>query len=144
MSPTVRGLGVDLAVHERGRSGAVEAEFVNTTWQRLYAQLCGDAVRVLPEHRYDWARIGHIFFKPFYCYNYSLSAVASLACYAKYRAEGQAFVPAYLALLRSGSAHSPVETLKAISIDLADRATIDGALDYIAGLIEELKQAAVR
>ncbi|MHB8573879.1 MAG: M3 family oligoendopeptidase, partial [Dehalococcoidia bacterium] len=129
----------ELALHERAEEGTLEAAFVNATWKRLYEELCGDAVEVLPEHRYDWARIGHIFFKPFYCYNYSLSAVASLACYARYRAEGAAFVPGYLEMLRSGSSRSPVETLRAIGLDLSDRSTIEGALDYIGGLLAELR-----
>lgn len=132
---------LELAVHDEAKSGAVEAAFINRAWQRLYRDLCGDAVQVLPEHQYDWARIGHVFFKPFYCYNYSLSAVASLACYRRYQADGAAFVPPYLDLLRSGSSASPVETLRRVGIDLADRATIDGALDHVAGLIEDLRQA---
>jgi len=52
---------------------------------RLYQELGGDAVEVLPEHGVDWARIGHIFFKPFYCYQYTASSVVSLACYQQYR-----------------------------------------------------------
>lgn len=132
---------LELALHERAAEGAVEASFVNKTWEQLYRDLCGDAVTVLPEHRFDWARIGHIFFKPFYCYNYSLSAVAALACYRRYKQDGAAFVPRYLELLRSGSARSPVETLRLVGVDLADPATIDGALDHVAGLIAELRAA---
>ena len=43
-------------------------------------------------------------------------------------------------MLRSGSSRSPIETLRAIGIDLADRATIDGALDYVAQLLAELSE----
>jgi oligoendopeptidase F len=130
---------LELDVHEQAAKGSVDTEFVNRAWMQCYRELCGDAVEVLPEHRYDWARIGHIFFKPFYCYNYSLSAVASLACYARYRRDGAAFVPAYLDLLRSGSSRTPVEALRAVGIDLTDPATIDGALDHVASLLEELR-----
>jgi oligoendopeptidase F len=132
---------LELAIHEQAVEGAVEAAFVNKTWETLYRDLCGDAVTVLPEHRFDWARVGHIFFKPFYCYNYSLSAVAALACYRRYKQDGAAFVPRYLEMLRSGGAKSPVETLHIVGIDLADPATIDGALDHVAALIAELRAA---
>lgn len=130
---------LELALHTQAESGAIEPAFINKTWQQLYEELCGDAVAVLPEHRYDWARIGHIFFKPFYCYNYSLSAVASLACYARYRREGAAFVPGYLDLLRSGGSQNPIAALRRLGIDLADCATLNAALDHVAALLAELQ-----
>jgi oligoendopeptidase F len=135
---------LELAIHERVSAGPLDAAFVNETWEQLYRDLCGDAVELLPEHRVDWARIGHIFFKPFYCYNYSLSAVAALACYRRYKQDGAAFVPRYLELLRSGSSRSPVETLALVDIDLADPATIEDALGYVATLLDELRALVAR
>ncbi|MGC9316210.1 MAG: M3 family metallopeptidase, partial [bacterium] len=88
---------------------------------------------------YDWARIGHIFFKPFYCYNYCLSHMVSLACYLKYRDEGNAFVPKFKQLLSCGGSKAPADALKSVGIDPADPKVMQGAIDYTRKLFEELK-----
>lgn len=58
---------LELLIHDQISQESFDANFVNQKWQELYQQLCQDAVEVLPEHQYDWPRIGHIYFKPFYC-----------------------------------------------------------------------------
>ncbi len=139
---------LELAIHDglrptegdRAKQGSFDAAFVNQQWTDLYRELCGNAVEVLPEHQYDWARIGHIFFKPFYCYQYTASNIVSLACYQKYREVGKAFIPGYFELLSVGGSMDQVEALKRyVGVDLADPATIRRALDYVAGLLVQLR-----
>jgi oligoendopeptidase F len=133
---------LELAIHDRAKAGSFDAGFVNEQWQSLYAELCGDAVVVLPEHQYDWARIGHIFFKPFYCYQYTASNIVSLACYQKYRELGKDFIPGYLALLSIGGSLDQVTALRRyVGVDLEDPATIRGALGYVEGLLDQLQGA---
>jgi oligoendopeptidase F len=109
---------------------------------RLYQELGGDAVEVLPEHGVDWARIGHIFFKPFYCYQYTASSVVSLACYQQYRQHGRDFIPGYLQLLASGGSQEQMSALRQyVGVDLTQPATIDRALETVAGLIDRLEAA---
>jgi oligoendopeptidase F len=131
---------LELAIHDRAKQGSFDAAFVNQQWMALYRELCGDAVEVMPEHQYDWARIGHIFFKPFYCYQYTASNIVSLACYQKYREVGKAFIPGYFELLSVGGSMDQVEALKRyVGVDLTDPATIRGALDYVEGLLVQLR-----
>jgi len=127
-------------IHNKAAGGVFNHEWVNERWMYWYETLCGDAVEVLPEHRYDWARIGHIFFKPFYCYNYCLSFMVSLACYLKYLDEGKSFVPKFKELLSFGGSKEPVNALKAVGIDLFDPQVLQGAIDYTQGKFEELKK----
>ena len=131
---------LELAIHDRAASGSFDREFVNQKWMELYQNLCGDAVELLSEHQYDWARIGHIFFKPFYCYQYAASHIVSLACYEKYRQTGKDFIPGYMDLLAAGSSINQVEALRQyVDVDLEDTATIRSALDYIERLLDELE-----
>jgi oligoendopeptidase F len=131
---------LELAIHDRAKQGSFDAAFVNQQWMALYRELCGDAVEVLPEHQYDWARIGHIFFKPFYCYQYTASNIVSLACYQKYREVGKDFIPGYFELLSVGGSMDQVEALRRyVGVDLTDPGTIRGALDYVAGLVAQLR-----
>ena len=107
---------------------------------RLYQELCGDAVEVLPEHQYDWARIGHIYFKPFYCYQYTASNIVSLACYQKYLQVGKDFIPGYMELLAAGGSMDQVEALRQyVDVDLENPATIHAALKYVEGLLDQLQ-----
>ncbi|MCX5965713.1 MAG: M3 family metallopeptidase [Cyanobacteria bacterium] len=129
-------------IHDRATEGTFDATFVNQAWMELYKNLCGDAVELLPEHQYDWARIGHIFFKPFYCYQYTASTIVSLACYQKYLEVGKAFIPGYLELLSVGDSMDQVEALKKyVGVDLEDTATIREALQYVERLIDRLEES---
>ncbi len=131
---------LELTLHDRAIAGSFDQSFVNQQWQTLYQELCGDAVEVLPEHQYDWARIGHIYFKPFYCYQYTASNIVSLACYQKYRQIGQDFIPGYMELLAAGGSLDQVEALKRyVDVDLENPATIQAALSYVEGLLEQLQ-----
>ncbi len=131
---------LELAIHERAESGSFDHKFVNAKWMELYGNLCGDTIELLPEHQYDWSRIGHIFFKPFYCYQYTASNIVSLACYQKYRQVGKDFIPGYLDLLAAGGSLNQVEALRqCVDVDIEDTATIRSALDYIQGLLDQLQ-----
>ncbi|MBP0028880.1 M3 family oligoendopeptidase [Roseofilum sp. Guam] len=132
---------LELLIHERANQGSFDRHFVNQEWMKLYEQLCGDAISLLPEHQYDWARIGHIFFKPFYCYQYTASHIVSLACYQQYRQRSKEFVPGYLELLSTGGSVDQVEALKQyVGVNLTDPATIGHALEYVQGLIDQLEE----
>jgi len=94
----------------------------------------------LPEHQYDWARIGHIYFKPFYCYQYTASNIVSLACYKKYLEVGKEFIPGYLELLAAGGSLDQVAALRQfVGVDLEDPETIRGALTYVETLLDQLQ-----
>jgi oligoendopeptidase F len=131
---------LELAIHDRATQGTFDQTFVNDQWMALYHELCGDAVEVLPEHQYDWARVGHIYFKPYYCYQYTASNIVSLACYQKYLQVGKEFIPGYLELLAAGGSMDQVTALKKyVDVDLENPATIRAALKYVEGLLDQLQ-----
>ena len=131
---------LELAIHNRAAQGSFDHAFVNEEWMKLYQTLCGEAVEVLPEHQYDWSRIGHIYFKPFYCYQYTASNIVSLACYQKYLEVGKDFIPGYLELLASGGSVDQVAALcQYVGVDIEDPATIRGALSYVEELLDQLQ-----
>lgn len=131
---------LELDIHDRATQGSFDASFVNQQWRSWYQALCGDAVEVLPEHDYDWARISHIYFKPYYCYQYTASNIVSLACYQKYREVGKDFIPGYLALLSAGGSQDQVQALRDyVNVDLENPATIAAALHYVEDLLDQLQ-----
>ncbi len=131
---------LELAIHDRASLSSFDHNFVNEQWMEFYRELCGDAVELLPEHQYDWARIRHLYSQPFYGYQSTASNIVSLACYQKYRQIGNDFIPGYLDLLSLGSSMNQVDALRQyVDVDIEDPATISGALDYVEGLIEQLR-----
>ncbi len=125
--------------HDRAAAGSFDHKFVNEKWEWWYKELCGSVVEIPEEHKYDWARIGHIFFKPFYCYTYCLSFMASMACFLAFKKEGAAFIPKFKQVLSVGGSLSPEQTLNIIGIDLTDEKVLQGAIDYHIDLLEKLK-----
>lgn len=131
---------LEVAIHEKAAQGSFDRNWVNEKWMELYQNLCGDAVELLDEHQYDWARVGHIFFKPFYCYQYTASNIVSLACYQKYLQTGKDFIPGYLELLAAGGSMNQVEALRRyVDVDIENPATISSALNYVEGLLNQLE-----
>lgn len=131
---------LELLLHDKATVSSFDPLFVNTEWLRLYHDLCGDAVEILPGHQYDWAAIGHIFFRPFYCYQYTASTIVSLACYQRYREEGKSFIPGYLELLGLGSSQHQLTALRdCVGVDLENPDTIEKALHYVEDLLDQLQ-----
>ena len=126
-------------IHEKAEQGAFDHEWINDRWMHWYKTLGGKSVEILTEHQFDWARIGHIYFKPFYCYNYCLSYMVSIACYIKYRDEGKTFIPRFKKLLSYGGSKAPIDALESIGIDPTDPVLMQSAIDYTKKLFKELK-----
>jgi oligoendopeptidase F len=132
---------LELAIHERASKASFDHNFVNDQWMEFYSELCGEAVEVLPEHQYDWARTSSIFFKPFSSYQHTAANIVALACYQKYQQAGKDFIAGYLDLLSSGGSLDQVDALSQyVGVDIEAHSTIDSALDYVEGLIEQLQE----
>ena len=61
---------------------------------------------------------------------------------ARYESEGDAFVPAYLELLRSGGSRSPEELGAIVGCDLADPGFWDAGLSIVEKQLEAAEAAA--
>ena len=87
-------------------------------------------------YRRGWSYIPHFINTRFYTYAYAFAHLASLALYALYREDGDAFVGPYLDFLGTGGAASPGEQLGAFGVDLADPATWGRGLDEMERMLE--------
>ncbi len=125
-------------IHNKMSSDSFDHEWVNERWLYWYKTLCGDSVEILPDHSVDWARIGHIFFKPFYCYNYCLSHMVSIACYSKYKSEGKSFIPKFKQLLSHGGSMNPKDALASVGVDPSDPKVMQSAIDHTRNLLDKL------
>jgi oligoendopeptidase F len=74
----------------------------------------------------------------FYNFPYAFGGLFARGLYAKYKAEGQAFVPLYKKLLHATSVNDVEDAALIAGIDLTDKAFWEAGLASIAEEIDEL------
>ena len=79
---------------------------------------------------------------PGYVYAYAYGQLLALSVYARYVEEGDAFVPAYLDLLRAGGSRSPEELGKIVGCDLADPNFWANGIQIVEGQLDAAEEAA--
>ena len=131
------------AVHTARRDeGELSVERFAELWTASQTDMLGDAVEVTEGYRSWWSYIPHFIHTPGYVYAYAYGQLLALAVYARYEAEGDAFVPAYLDLLRAGGSRSPEELGRIVGCDLTDPAFWEDGLAIIEGQLTAAEEAA--
>jgi oligoendopeptidase F len=131
------------AVHTHRREiGELSTEDFADAWEGTQRAMLGDAVEITPGYRSWWSYIPHFIGSPGYVYAYAYGQLLALAVYARYEVEGDAFVPAYLDLLRAGGSKSPEDLGRIVGVDLADARFWDGGLAIIDAQLSAAEQAA--
>jgi oligoendopeptidase F len=131
------------AVHtERREQGELGVEKFNELWAQAQSDLLGDAVEVTEGYRTWWSYVPHFISTPGYVYAYAYGQLLALSVYAKYREQGDAFVPSYLELLRAGGSRPPEELAEIVGIDLSDPGFWESGLDLVEEQLEQAEEAA--
>lgn len=131
------------AVHTHRREiGELSTDDFADAWESTQRAMLGDAVEITPGYRSWWSYIPHFIGSPGYVYAYAYGQLLALAVYARYEAEGDSFVPAYLELLRAGGSMAPEELGRIVGVDLADPRFWDGGLAIIDAQLSAAEQAA--
>lgn len=130
----------EMRLHAERKNGLLSNEQISELWLEENTRLFGDAVEMIPAYRWGWSYISHFIHSRFYCYSYTFAELLVLALYQQYRETGEAFKPGYRALLESGGALSPANTAKLAGIDIESAGFWQKGYDFLAALIEELKQ----
>ncbi len=88
---------------------------------------------------YVWAYIPHLFYTPFYVYQYSTSFAASLKLYEDVKNNVEGAFERYIGLLKSGGSDYPVEQLKKAGVDLTSEAAFKAVTKRMNELVDELE-----
>jgi oligoendopeptidase F len=132
----------ELVHTSRRDEGELSVDRFNELWVRSQEEMLGDSVELSEGYRTWWSYVPHFISTPGYVYAYAYGQLLALSIYKRYVDEGEAFVPAYLELLRAGGSKSPEELGAIVGIDLADPGFWDSGLDLVEAQLETAEEAA--
>ncbi len=89
--------------------------------------------------QYVWAYIPHLFYTPFYVYQYSTSFAASLKIYEDVKNNVEGAFDRYLGLLKSGGSDFPVKQLQKAGVDLTTEDAFKAVVNRMNELVDELE-----
>jgi oligoendopeptidase F len=95
----------------------------------------GDSVLLPKGYAYGWSYIPHFISTRFYTYAYVFAKLVALALYARWRADGEAFVPGYMEFLAAGGSASPGELLAKLGVDLTSAEIWDSAFAELERMV---------
>jgi oligoendopeptidase F len=131
------------AVHTARRTeGELSVERFGDLWTETQRAMLGDSVEVTDGYRSWWSYVPHFMGSPGYVYAYAYGQLLALSVYARYREEGDAFVPAYLDLLRAGGSDTPEHLARIVDCDLADPDFWRNGLRIVEGQLTAAEDAA--
>jgi oligoendopeptidase F len=132
----------ELVHTSRRDEGELAVERFAELWEQSQVEMLEDSVEITDGYRMWWSYVPHFIATPGYVYAYAYGQLLALSIYKRYVDEGEAFVPAYLELLRAGGSRSPEELGAMVGIDLADPGFWDSGLDLVEAQLEEAEEAA--
>lgn len=126
------------AVFKASENGPLTPDQFSQIFVQEYGKLYGDAVKMTPHFKNEWARIPH-FMRPFYVYSYAFGELATLSLYQKYLDNPDTFPKKYMEFLATGAALPPVELFKTVDIDLKKEDTWQMGFKYISDLVDKVE-----
>ena len=85
-----------------------------------------------------WAYIPHLFYTPFYVYQYATSFTASMLIYKNFRSGTKDAFDNYLKMLKSGGSRYPIDEVKLAAVDLTKKEAFSAVTGRRKELVEEL------
>ncbi len=126
----------------RREEGELSVERFGDLWAQSQEAMLGDSVDVTEGYRSWWSYVPHFMGSPGYVYAYAYGQLLALSVYARYQEEGDAFVPAYLDLLRAGGSQSPEDLARIVDCDLTDPDFWRNGLKIVEGQLTAAEDAA--
>jgi oligoendopeptidase F len=126
----------------RRTEGELSVARFGELWSDSQTAMLGESVEVTEGYRTWWSYVPHFMGTPGYVYAYAYGQLLALSVYARYETEGDAFVPAYLELLRAGGSKTPGELAALVDCDLADPDFWANGLRIVEGQLTAAEDAA--
>ncbi|MFH1842960.1 MAG: oligoendopeptidase F [bacterium] len=126
-------------IHQLGEQGeTLTTDLLDKYYLKILARYWGPRVTLDPQRsgKY-WARIPHFYYK-YYVYQYATAYAAATAISQQILAGDTVAREQYLALLRSGDSHYPVEALQRAGVDMTEPDPVEDVFGLFSGLLSKV------
>ena len=131
----------ELKAHEIAEKGEpITYETLSGIMIDLYKEFYDIDITEENGKEFVWAYIPHMFYTPFYVYQYSTSFAASLKLYEMVK-ENPANIDKHISLLKSGGNDFPVNQVIKAGVDLTTKEPFMAVVNRLNSLIDELEVA---
>ena len=106
----------------------------------LYKKYYGLDITCEELKQYVWAYIPHLFYTPFYVYQYATSFAASFKLYKDVKENKPHAFERYTGLLKSGGSKYPMEQTKEAGVDFTKKDAFMAVVERMDYLVDELEK----
>ncbi len=107
---------------------------------KLYKTYYGIDISEEKVKPFVWAYIPHLFYTPFYVYQYATSFTASMLIYENVKNGKEHAFEDYINMLRSGGSTYPIEEVKIAGVDLTKKEAFLAVTDRMQVLVDQLEK----
>lgn len=131
----------ELRAHELvEKNQPINYEVLSQIMIDLYKQYYGFDLTKEQYKEFVWAYIPHLFYTPFYVYQYATSFAASFKLYKDVQEGVPGAFEKYTNLLKSGGSKYPVEQAKDAGVDFTKKETFMAVVERMDMLVSELEK----
>jgi oligoendopeptidase F len=131
----------ELRAHQLAEQGTpITHEALSQIMVDLYKEYYDIDITTENGKEYVWAYIPHLFYTPFYVYQYATSFAASLKLYEMVQ-EDPTNIKNHIQLLQSGGDDYPVNQVKKAGVDLTTKEPFTAVVNRLNTLLDELEVA---
>ncbi len=131
----------ELKAHELCENNQpINHEVLSNIMIELYQKYYGLDITKEEVKQYVWAYIPHLFYTPFYVYQYATSFSASFKLYKDVSSKDPEAMTRYINLLKSGGSKYPVEQAKEAGVDFLKKDAFMAVIDRMNELVEKLEE----
>lgn len=118
----------------------INYEVLSNIMVDLYKKYYGLDIRKEKVKELVWAYIPHLFYTPFYVYQYATSFAASFALYKNVKEGKKGAFDNYLKLLKAGGSKYPIDEAKESGIDFTKKETFLAVVERMDDLVAQLEK----
>ncbi len=119
----------------------INHEVLSDEMAELYMKYYGIDIKEEIYKPLVWAYIPHLFYTPFYVYQYATSFTASMLLYKNVKEGKPNAFENHINLLKSGGSEYPIDQVKKAGVDLTKKEPFMAVIERMAYLVDELEKA---
>lgn len=118
----------------------IDQEVLSAEMIKLYKDYYGIDISEEKVKPLVWAYIPHLFYSPFYVYQYATSFTASMLIYENVKNGKEGAFEDYIKMLKSGGSMYPIDEVKLAGVDLTTKEPFEAVRRRMDELVDELEK----